>query len=228
MASNDIDIRVLVSGEDQLKNLSASLRNLVVSLNDGVKSTAGFDARQRALNQALGNTGRGLNQHAKSAKQAMSNQRVLGDELRRTQRDLRSLQNLANKGFKIKGLNQTIAGLQQVNKQMRGIKARTFVSDMRGIGLEMRRVGKDLQFVGRSLIIGLTAPLLMFSRRAVDAFKAIEKEQIRLAKITDLNIDTNEQNAKTFDRLTDSIKQTSQELGIQQSLLTGITADFAQ
>tara|TARA_B100002019_G_C21274847_1_gene604764 strand:+ start:9010 stop:14403 length:5394 start_codon:yes stop_codon:yes gene_type:complete len=228
MASNDIDIRVLVSGEDQLKNLSASLRNLTVSLNDGVKSTANFDARQRALNQALGNTGRGLNQHAKSAKQAMSNQRVLGDELRRTQRDLRSLQNLANKGFNIKGLNQTIAGLQQVNKQMRGIKARTFVSDMRGIGLEMRRVGKDLQFVGRSLIIGLTAPLLMFSRRAVDAFKTIEKEQIRLAKITDLNIDTNEQHANTFDRLTNSIKETSQELGIQQSLLTGVTADFAQ
>lgn len=228
MASNDIDIRVLVSGEDQLKNLSASLRNLVVSLNDGVKSTAGFDARQRALNQALGNTGRGLNQHAKSVKQAMSNQRVLGEELRRTQRDLRALQNLGNKGFKIKGLNQTITGLQQTAKQMRAIKARTFVSDMRGIGLEMRRMGKDLQFVGRSLIIGLTAPLLMFSRKAIAAFTAIEKEQIRLAKITDLQIDRNERDAEMFDKLTDSIKQTSQALGIQQSLMTGVTADFAQ
>ena len=223
MASNDIDIRVLVSGEDQLKSLSASLRSLIVSLNDGIKSTAGFDARQRALNQALGNTGRGLNQHAKSVRQAITNQNVLGDELRRTKKDLAGLRNLAAKGFQIKGLNQAITGLKQTQRAMRSIKARAFVSDMRGIGLELRRLGKDAQFVGRSLIVGLTAPLTLFARRAVDAFKALETEQIRLRKITDLKATD-----AAYTGLTDSVKELSLEFGIQQSLLTGITADFAQ
>jgi len=89
--NNNIDINVIVNGEQELKNLSVSLRRMILSVQDSAKATAVLDARQRALNTALGNTGRGLNDHAKSLRQAAVNQSVLGAEIKKTTQELKNL-----------------------------------------------------------------------------------------------------------------------------------------
>jgi len=209
--NNNIEINVHVNNVDELKNLSVSLRRMIASIQDSTNATKVLDARQRGLNAALGITSRGMGDHAKSLRQVASNQAALGDEVKRLTADLKNLNKIASgKGFK------TLQGdLDKTARAMKKIKARALVSDLRSVGQEMKRLGKDAQFVGRSLIIGLTTPIIAFGRKGIQAFAAVDKALVRIEKITDRSRDK-------FTELTAAVKDMSSQFGIAHDLLLQI------
>jgi len=219
--NNNIDVNVIVNGAEELKNLSVSLRRMILSVQDSAKATAVLDARQRALNTALGNTGRGLNDHAKSLRQAAVNQSVLGAEIKKTTQELKNLNRIAASGRGGAGMGALARDLELTSKNLKKVKARTLVTDLRGVGQEMKRMGKDAQFVGRSLIIGLTTPIVAFGRMGVQNVYAVDKAFVRLEKLLGRTRDK-------FSELSDAVNDFSYEFGIARELLLGIAGDFAE
>ena len=161
MSDVDIIIQVHTQGVQQIGNLSASLRNLTNTLRGINVPMSKLDAQTRAVNKALGITSRGVDQHAKSIKGLIQNQRVLSAEQRRITSDLSGLRNaytLAGRETTALGrsIGLTTRELQAFSKTFRGMRLRAIGSDFANISLRMSKLGKDAQFVGRSLLINLT------------------------------------------------------------------------
>ena len=74
MADLNIDVLVDVQGLVKIKDLSVGLRNLIGTVNGASSSTKALDARQRALNIALGNGTGSTKQHAKTVSELIRNQ----------------------------------------------------------------------------------------------------------------------------------------------------------
>ena len=222
MASEQIKLDVIVDGEEELKKLSSYLRNLAVDLGVSTRASKNLDANSRSLNKALGNAGRGATQHAKSVRELITNQSALSKETKKLSQDLTRLQTRLKSGaIKKSQFDQLAAGLNKSAAAMKKMKARAFISDLRGIGVELKRLGKDAQFVGRSLIIGLTMPMIAFARKGLSALKAYDAELIRFAKI----IGEEKEDLGDFENQMFDLSQT---FGIARELLTGISADFAE
>jgi hypothetical protein len=93
MSDIDVIIRVHTQGVQEIGNLSASLRGLSTSLRNINVPMSKLDTSSRAVYKALGVTSRGVDNHAKSIKELVRNQRVLGAETKNITRDLNSLRN---------------------------------------------------------------------------------------------------------------------------------------
>lgn len=219
MADQDIRVNVVVDGEESLKRLSSSLKNLTLNLGGAARVTRSLDATQRNLTRIIGNGSKGLGDHAKNVRQLASNHTALSKEIKRINVDLKALR--TNTRLTDKEFNSLNKGLKAARSNFRSLRARTLSSDLRSIGIEMKRLGKDAQFVGRSLIIGLTTPLLAFANKGLSAFTSFERELVRLTKIL----------GPTFTGIKEVEQATldlSNAFGISRDLITGVTADFAE
>lgn len=245
MASEQIEINVVVGGLDSLKDVSLALRNITLAMTDNIRFTKNMDARQRALNQALGETRDGTGEYAKNLLQAVRNQATLNQAVRETTQDLARLKKEMSMGRGGPGLPNLVKDLQKAQKNMDRLRPRLLISDLRSISMQIRKMGKDLQFVGRSLIIGLTTPILGFATKGLSAMYALEKQLVQLVKVigdasAQQTISKEEiDNFKKFgyevdasstrlDAINQVLKDTSLELGISRDALTAITGDFAQ
>lgn len=63
------------------------------------------------------------------------------------------------------------------------IKGRVLNSVVRGMGTELINLGKNTQWAGRQLTVGLTVPLAAFGAAAGKAFQEVDKELTRMAKV---------------------------------------------
>jgi len=243
MADNNLDFNIRVNNAEQLKNLSSTLRSLVMATNGQAAAAKNLDARQRALSSALGITTKGIGEHAKTIKEAARNQSALGAESKRLRADIKKLRNGT---IQVNGSSrQMVSNLKSMSRAMRGIKARALVSDLRSLSLQIKKAGKDAQFVGRSLIIGLTTPLLTFANRGLSAFKSLNRELVRMRKILGPgfeNFGLTGDEAAQFKELgfavdgvatkLDAIKKVnrdlSNEFGISRDVITAVTGDFSE
>jgi hypothetical protein len=219
-----------------------------------------MDAQTRAVNKALGITSRGVDQHAKSIKGLIQNQRVLSAEQRRITADLSTLRN----AYTLAGRESTALGrsiglttreLQGFSKTFRGMRLRAIGSDFQNISLRMSKLGKDAQFVGRSLLINLTLPLATFARTGLQTFKEVDVQLTRLTKVVenvaptldiaaqkitgvrdaafgDLIRPQDIENAKlfvkNFNDLNTVLTQMSLTFGVAKQMVVSIGADFAE
>ena len=243
MADNNLDFNIRVNNAEQLKNLSSTLRSLVMATNGQAVAAKNLDARQRALSSALGITTKGIGEHAKSVKEAVRNQSALGAESKRLRQDIKRLKDGT---IQVNGSSrQMVSNLKSMSRAMRGIKARALVSDLRSLSLQIKKAGKDAQFVGRSLIIGLTTPLLTFANRGLDAFKSLDRELVRMRKILgpgfeNFGLTGNEvaqfkelgfavdDVATKLDAIKKVNRDLSNEFGISRDVITAVTGDFAE
>ena len=260
MSDVDIIIQVHTQGVQQIGNLSASLRNLTNTLRGINVPMSKLDAQTRAVNKALGITSRGVDQHAKSIKGLIQNQRVLSAEQRRITSDLSGLRNaytLAGRETTALGrsIGLTTRELQAFSKTFRGMRLRAIGSDFANISLRMSKLGKDAQFVGRSLLINLTLPLAAFARTGLQTFKEVDTQLTRLTKVMedvaptldiaaqkitglkdakfgDLIKPQDVQNArlfvKNFNDLNTALTQMSLQFGVAKQMVVSIGADFAE
>lgn len=252
MADANIVLEIATLGVDKIQNLSNALQQLHRTL-DGVKNPMrNLDARSRALSAAVGSSDSSLKNHAKTVGQLARNQAVLSNELGRVTKDLKNIGREyqwatgTSRAFK----KQAVSDLQQYQQALKGIKARALVSDLRAVAQEQKRLGKDAQFVGRSLIIGLTTPILGFARVGLQSLVALDREIIRLNKVLenvapniemaakktgiDLANATDKQRERldgmvaSYNKLNASLTQTSIKFGLSKSLTVGLAADFAE
>ena len=248
MAVDDININVKVSGTEQLKALSHAMRQLNAGMVDSSKSVANLDARAKSLSTALGRTDKGMSDHAKTVGQLLTNQRALGGEMRNVNKDIGQL----TTGLAVNGKNakENAASLRVYNESLKGIKARAFKEDLAGVTQEMRRLGKDAQFTGRAMTVGLTVPLLAFSRLGLQSVVAVDKQLTRLNKILE---NTARNTSQAFDKmglaaesatapqkikaeemvaaykaLDTGLTAISQKYGTSRDLVIGLAGDFAE
>ena len=254
MSDVDVIIKVHTQGVQEIGNLSASLRNLNNTLRGINVPMSKLDANTRAVHKALGITTRGVDQHAKSIKQLIQNQKVLGTESKKITTDINNLKNayaLAGKETTALGrsIGQTTKELSAFSRTFRGMRLRAIGSDISNISLKLTKMGKDAQFVGRSLLINLSLPLAAFARTGLQNFVAIEREMTRLTKVMEdiaptLDIARQkmgdfqgsvavanykaQQMVDNFNKLDKRITELSLGFGVSKDLVASLSADFAE
>lgn len=249
MSDVDIIINVATQGAKSITDLSASLRSLnkgLVDLNIPLKK---LDAHSQAVSKALGIGARSANDHAKTLKGLITNQKALGAETRRIRTEIGAYRaaigfaGASNKAF-ADSARKSVTELKQMDRVLRGMRIRAFGSDLRATSTRIQRIGKDAQFVGRSLMINLTAPIALFARTGFQQLVAVDKELVRLTKVLDnVALSAEQANRKlgagatpqqvkgltdAFTSLNNELTKISSNYGVSKQLIVGLASDFAE
>jgi hypothetical protein len=253
MSDVDLIIGVHVNGASEIANLSASLRALTANLRGINIPMSKMDAHTKALNKALGGASKSAGEHAKSLKELARNQKVIAEEAKRVKSNIDSYRTaiqMAGGSSTAFGaeLRQNQQDLQVFGKQLRGLKIRAFGSDLRSTSMHIQKIGKDAQFVGRSLMINLTAPILLFGRLGFNSILSVNREAVRLTKVLEnVAMSADQANrkltggkggfadAKEIQRLIDNYNQLDTALtgistryGVSKEIVVGLASDFAE
>ena len=249
MSDVDIIINVATQGAKSITDLSASLRSLnkgLVDLNIPLKK---LDAHSQAVAKALGIGARSANDHAKTLKGLITNQKALGAETRRIRTEIGAYRaaigfaGASNKAF-ADSARKSVTELKQMDRALRGMRIRAFGSDLRATSTRIQKIGKDAQFVGRSLMINLTAPIALFARTGFQQLIAVDKELVRLTKVLDnVALSADQANRKlgpgatpqqvqgltnAFTSLNNELTKISSNYGVSKQLVVGLASDFAE
>lgn len=249
MSDVDIIINVATQGAKSITDLSASLRSLnkgLVDLNIPIKK---LDAHSQAVAKALGMSARSANDHAKTLKGLIANQKALGAETKRVRTEIgayRAVISFAGTSNKVfaDSARKSVAELKAMDRALRGMRIRAFGSDLRATSTRIQKIGKDAQFVGRSLMINLTAPLTLFARSGFQQLLAVDKELVRLTKVLDnIAMSAEQANRKlgsgaspkqikgltdAFNNLNNELTKISSNYGVSKQLIVGLASDFAE
>ena len=249
MSDVDIIINVATQGAKSITDLSASLRSLnkgLVDLNIPLKK---LDAHSQAVAKALGIGARSANDHAKTLKGLITNQKALGAETKRIRTEIGAYRaaigfaGASNKAFG-DSARKSVAELKQMDRALRGMRVRAFGSDLQATSLRIQKIGKDAQFVGRSLMINLTAPIALFARAGFQQLISVDKELVRLTKVLDsVALSADQANRKlgagttpkqvqgltdAFTSLNNELTKISSNYGVSKQLVVGLASDFAE
>ena len=114
---------------------------------------------------------------------------------------------------------------------MKALKAETFKiigKSIQGVSTELINLGKNTQWAGRQLTVGLTVPLTMFAASAATAFKEVDKQLTRLAKVYgDVGGATTGEIAAIRTQTTALAKSLAADLGAPIQDTIGLAADIA-
>ena len=109
------------------------------------------------------------------------------------------------------------------------IKTKALNSVIRGMGTELINLGKNTQWTGRQLTVGLTVPMIAFGAQASKVFQDVDKELTRLAKVygSGLTI-TSQETLDTIRKQTlDLASELSKAYGVTAQATTAVAADLA-
>ena len=88
--------------------------------------------------------------------------------------------------------------------------------------------GKNTQWAGRQLTVGLTVPLVAFGKAAADAFKQADQELVRLTKVYgDVAGSSAAELGKVRDDVVKTAKEISSAMGVSFKETIGLAADIA-
>jgi len=95
-------------------------------------------------------------------------------------------------------------------------------------GVQLINWGKNTQWAGRQLTVGLTLPLAAFGKAAADAFKVADQELTRLTKVYgDVAGTSAEELAKVRKEVSATAKELSSAMGVNFSETISLAADIA-
>lgn len=252
MSDVDIVLEVATKGIENIYNLSNAMKQVNAALVGAANPMKALDARARALNIAVGATDSSLKNHAKTLQQLARNQSVISSEMGRVRKELDSL----SKGYAIAGAasakyaDVAIRDLRNYDKALKSVKFGSLIADLKSISVEQKRLGKDAQFVGRSLIIGLTTPIMGFARYGLQALVGIDREFVRLNKVleniapnldsaatkmgvdlknaTDSQLKSLQQLVDNYNKLDQSLTGISSKFGTSKELVISLAGEFAE
>ena len=196
MSDVDIVIQVATAGVQNVIGLSNAMLQLNRAVSGSLNPMRNLDARARALSQAIGSTDGSLKNHAKSVGELTRNNTILSSELNRTKAMLKGLgtEYKFATGTSNEFKTAAIRDLKAYEQALKGVRVRALTEDLKSLSQEQKRLGKDAQFVGRSLIIGLTTPIMLFGRYGLQALVGVDREFIRLNKVIIKDISWHTQN----------------------------------
>ena len=176
MSDVDIVLEIATKGVDDIYKLSNAMQQLDKVLRGVANPMKALDARSRALSAAVGSADSSLKAHAKTIGQLSRNNSVLSNELGRVRKEISSMgtdfryASNASSSFR----KTAISDLKAYENSLKKIRMGALAEDLRGVAQEQKRLGKDAQFVGRSLIIGLTTPIVAFGRYGLQALVGVD------------------------------------------------------
>ena len=95
-------------------------------------------------------------------------------------------------------------------------------------GVQLINWGKNTQWAGRQLTVGLTLPLAAFGKAAADAFKVADQELTRLTKVYGDVAGTSAQElGKVREEVSATAKELSAAMGVNFAETIGLAADIA-
>lgn len=253
MASDvDIVLEVATKGVEEVYKLSNAMQQLNKVVAGVANPMKNLDARSRALSAAVGSADSSLKAHAKTVDQLARNNAVLTNELGRVRKEIAGMGTEFRfaTGASASFRRAAVSDLKAYEGALKGIRLRALTEDLKGVAQEQKRLGKDAQFVGRSLIIGLTTPIMGFARYGLQALVGIDKEFVRLNKVLEgvaPNLDTaakkmgitlagaTKEQSKQLQGMVDkynaldrSLTKVSNKFGLAKSLTVGLAGDFAE
>ena len=176
MASGEtnLEFKVQVGGLNELGKLRAS----VLKLKAG---TIEVKDASMALSNAfpkLEGTAKDLQKiffgQATTMKMLVRNQKVFRNEIKNQVGNLKAARKETQLGSAAwRRYSKEIA---VARKQMSGLPLRKLGTDLKNVTNLMLKNAKNLQWVGRQMIVGITAPLGIMMRTAMQSFEAFEKQ----------------------------------------------------
>ncbi len=95
-------------------------------------------------------------------------------------------------------------------------------------GVQLINWGKNTQWAGRQLTVGLTLPLAAFGKAAADAFKVADQELTRLTKVYgDIAGTSSQELGKIRNEVAATAKELSSAMGVSFTETIGLAADIA-
>lgn len=252
MSDVDIVIQVATAGVQNVIGLSNAMLQLNRAVSGATIPMRNLDSRARALSQAIGSTDGSLKNHAKSVGELTRNNTILSSELNRTKAMLKGLgtEYKFATGTSNEFKTAAIRDLKAYEQALKGVRVRALTEDLKSLSQEQKRLGKDAQFVGRSLIIGLTTPIMLFGRYGLQALVGVDREFIRLNKVlesvapnldaaakkmgVDLSNATDKQNKQlqkmvdNYEKLDRKLTATSTKFGLSKNITVGLAGEFAE
>lgn len=252
MSDVDIVIDVATTNVKNVYNLSNALQGLNRVVAGATNPMKNLDARSRALSRAIGSSEGSLRAHAKTVSEVTKNNAILTSELSRVRNEIKGL-GASYKyatGTSAEWRAQSLKDLKAYEAGLKQVRIRALTEDLKSLSQEQKRLGKDAQFVGRSLIIGLTTPIMMFSRYALQSLVSVDKEFVRLNKVLesvapnlemaakkmgiDLGQATDKQNERlqemvaNYQKLEKALTDVSIKFGLSKNIAVGLAGEFAE
>ena len=215
----NLEFRVKVGGLNELGQLRSSILQLTGSTAKYKQAAMSLSDTFGKLEGAAQDIQKVFFGHATTLKQVVRNQKIFKNEIKDQTHLLQKARSetvIGSKSWRV-----YTAEIVKLRKQMSGIPLRKLGTDLRSVGNLALKKSKDLQWVGRQMVVGITAPIGIALRMAMQGFEAFEKQFVRTTKI--LGITGNE-----ADDLRVKMKNLSTELGVSRSIVAGLTSDFAQ
>lgn len=109
------------------------------------------------------------------------------------------------------------------------IKTKALNSVIHGMGTSLVNMGKNTQWAGRQLTVGLTVPVAAFGAMAAKVFKDVNTELTRMQRMygTGLSLPSEQEIAKVSTAIIDLSKKVAENMGIAQKETVTAAANFA-
>ena len=109
------------------------------------------------------------------------------------------------------------------------IKTRALNSVIHGMGTSLVNMGKNTQWAGRQLTVGLTVPVAAFGAMAAKVFKDVNTELTRMQRMygTGLTLPSEQEISKVSAAIIDLSKKVAENMGIAQKETVTAAANFA-
>tara|TARA_B110001454_G_scaffold81065_1_gene78155 strand:+ start:2914 stop:9021 length:6108 start_codon:yes stop_codon:yes gene_type:complete len=214
-----LDFRINVGGLNHLGRLNSEVLQLRKGILQTKPASQGLTAAFQKQKGAAGQITKIFYGQAQSLKQLVRNQKIFRREINSQVNALRA----ARKA--VKGNAQSFAILTQqlrkAKRQMRSLPLRKLGTDLTHLSKKAVNAGKNMQWVGRQMMVGITAPMGMLLRMGMRSMESFEKQAMRTRKILALTEDE-------MKDLRDTMRDTARVMGVARSVVAGLTSDFAQ
>jgi len=230
--------------QEQLANSNKMLANQIAVMNrsfsDTLRSTGQFSTHFVSLQSDVEKFGRNLDGGKLKLNQYFNTFR---DHARTSGGVIRDLakQQVALQNAVLQPLGRNSQGLMQFNvhvpRGLNEIKNKTAIARQElqimnkviqdGAG-QLINWGKNTQWAGRQLTVGLTVPLAAFGKAAADAFRQADQELVRLTKVYgDVAGTSAEELGRVRKEVTQTAKDISAAMGVSFKETIGLAADIA-
>jgi len=230
--------------QEKLASSNKMMANQIAVMNrsfsDTLRSTGQFSTHFVSLTSDVEKFGKNLDGGKLKLNQYFS---AFRDQTKTSGGLIRDLakQQVALQNSVLQPLGRNAQGLMQFNVQVpRGLDAvknataiaRTEMQIMNkvvqdGAG-QIINFGKNTQWTGRQLTVGLTVPLVAFGNAAAKAFREADQELVRLTKVYgDVAGTSSAELGKVRDDVVQTAKEISQAMGVSFKETIGLAADIA-
>jgi TP901 family phage tail tape measure protein len=221
MASGETELqfRVEVGGINQFGKLNSNIVMLNKNLIRVKQSNQNLSAAFKKQKGVAGSINKIFYGQAQTVKQLVRNQKVFRREITHITGKLKQ----ARKETQLGGTawRHYSKQIRSVRKDMRSLPLRKLGTDLRNLTQRMVKMGKNLQWVGRQMMVGITAPLGMLLRIGMRSFESFEKQVVRTQKILALT-------TAEMIPMRREIMGISTRMGVARAVVAGLTSDFAQ